>query len=44
MVCTLFQVLEKVVVSEVVKKNHSYLDLLKTPQLRRITLCSGLFW
>lgn len=31
-------------VSEVVEKNLSYLDLVKTPQLRRITLCSGLFW
>uniref|UniRef100_A0A3Q3XEW2 Major facilitator superfamily (MFS) profile domain-containing protein n=1 Tax=Mola mola TaxID=94237 RepID=A0A3Q3XEW2_MOLML len=25
-------------------KNHSYLDLVKTPQLRKITLCSGLLW
>lgn len=34
----------KVTVSEVAEKNHSYLDLVKTPQLRKITLCSGLFW
>ncbi|KAM4584165.1 solute carrier family 22 member 7a [Odontesthes bonariensis] len=38
------EVLEKVTVSEVAGKNHTYLDLLKTPQLRKITLCSGLFW
>ncbi|XP_023286373.1 solute carrier family 22 member 7-like, partial [Seriola lalandi dorsalis] len=31
-------------VSEVAEKNHSYLDLVKTPQLRKITLCSGFFW
>ncbi|KAL7403479.1 hypothetical protein ABVT39_001129 [Epinephelus coioides] len=38
------EVLGKVTVSEVAEKNHSYLDLVKTPQLRKITLCSGLFW
>lgn len=31
-------------VSEVAEKNHSYLDLVKTPQLRKITLVSGFFW
>lgn len=30
--------------SEVAAKNHSYLDLIKTPQLRKITLVSGTFW
>ncbi|XP_040002186.1 solute carrier family 22 member 7a [Xiphias gladius] len=38
------EALRKVTVTEVAKKNHSYLDLFKTPQLRKITLCSGLFW
>ncbi|KAM7009300.1 solute carrier family 22 member 7a isoform 2-T2 [Tautogolabrus adspersus] len=38
------ETLGKVTVSEVAKKTHSYLDLVKTPQLRKITLCSGLFW
>ncbi|XP_041789476.1 solute carrier family 22 member 7a [Chelmon rostratus] len=38
------EVLRKATVSEVAEKNHSYLDLVKTPQLRKITLCSGLFW
>ncbi|XP_074485909.1 solute carrier family 22 member 7a [Sebastes fasciatus] len=38
------EALGKVTVAEVAKKNHSYLDLVKTPQLRKITLCSGLFW
>ncbi|CAJ1054177.1 solute carrier family 22 member 7-like [Xyrichtys novacula] len=38
------ETLAKVTVSEVAEKNHSYLDLVKTPQLRKITLCSGLFW
>lgn len=39
-----FQVLRMVTVSEVGEKNHTYLDLVKTPQLRKITLCSGFFW
>uniref|UniRef100_A0A8C6U796 Solute carrier family 22 member 7a n=1 Tax=Neogobius melanostomus TaxID=47308 RepID=A0A8C6U796_9GOBI len=26
------------------QKTHSYLDLVKTPKLRKITLCSGLSW
>uniref|UniRef100_A0A3Q1D7Q9 Solute carrier family 22 member 6 n=1 Tax=Amphiprion ocellaris TaxID=80972 RepID=A0A3Q1D7Q9_AMPOC len=38
------EVLGKVTVAEVTEKNHSYLDLVRTPQMRRITLCSGLFW
>eukprot|EP00064_Thunnus_orientalis_P009154 superscaffoldBa00001146_g9177 len=38
------ETLGKVTVSEVAEKTHSYLDLVKTPQLRKITLVSGLFW
>lgn len=38
------EVLEKVTVSEEAQKKHSYLDLVKTPELRKISLCSGLFW
>ncbi|XP_038570717.1 solute carrier family 22 member 7a [Micropterus salmoides] len=38
------EALGKATVSEVAEKNHSYLDLVKTPQLRKITLCSGLYW
>ncbi|XP_029951018.1 solute carrier family 22 member 7a [Salarias fasciatus] len=38
------QVLMKVTASGVSEKNHSYLDLVKTPTLRRITLCSGFSW
>ncbi|XP_070684231.1 solute carrier family 22 member 7a [Pempheris klunzingeri] len=38
------ETLEKVTVSEVAKRTHSYLDLVRTPQLRKITLCSGFFW
>uniref|UniRef100_A0A4W6FWF5 Solute carrier family 22 member 7a n=1 Tax=Lates calcarifer TaxID=8187 RepID=A0A4W6FWF5_LATCA len=34
----------EVQLTSVAEKNHSYLDLIKTPQLRKITLCSGLFW
>uniref|UniRef100_A0A3Q0RQ89 Solute carrier family 22 member 7a n=1 Tax=Amphilophus citrinellus TaxID=61819 RepID=A0A3Q0RQ89_AMPCI len=34
----------EVTVSEVTEKNHSYLDLVKTPQLRKITLVSGFFF
>ncbi|MED6246845.1 hypothetical protein ATANTOWER_024721, partial [Ataeniobius toweri] len=37
-------VLRKATVSEVAEKNHTYLDLIRTPQLRKITLCSGLSW
>ncbi|KAM6939751.1 solute carrier family 22 member 7a [Xenentodon cancila] len=38
------EVLKKIAASEGTEKNHTYLDLVKTPQLRKITLCSGLFW
>ncbi|KAJ4944783.1 hypothetical protein JOQ06_013323 [Pogonophryne albipinna] len=38
------EALGKVAWTEGSEKNHSYLDLIKTPQLRKITLCSGLFW
>uniref|UniRef100_A0A3B4AY89 Major facilitator superfamily (MFS) profile domain-containing protein n=1 Tax=Periophthalmus magnuspinnatus TaxID=409849 RepID=A0A3B4AY89_9GOBI len=38
------EVLAKVSICEEVQKTHSYLDLVKTPQLRKITLCSGLSW
>uniref|UniRef100_UPI003AAE8FB3 solute carrier family 22 member 7a n=1 Tax=Centroberyx gerrardi TaxID=166262 RepID=UPI003AAE8FB3 len=38
------ETLRKVTVEEVVDKSHSYLDLVKTPQLRKITFCSGIFW
>ncbi|PWA30652.1 hypothetical protein CCH79_00009216 [Gambusia affinis] len=37
------EVLRKVTVTEVVEKNHTYLDLIRTPELRKITLLSGLF-
>ncbi|XP_067115889.1 solute carrier family 22 member 7a [Osmerus mordax] len=36
--------LRKVTVSEVASKNHSYLDLIRTPKLRKIAICSGIFW
>ncbi|KAM9857649.1 solute carrier family 22 member 7a [Aulostomus maculatus] len=38
------ETLAKVAESEVAVGTHSYLDLFKTPQLRKITLISGLFW
>uniref|UniRef100_A0A8C6U7W3 Solute carrier family 22 member 7a n=1 Tax=Neogobius melanostomus TaxID=47308 RepID=A0A8C6U7W3_9GOBI len=38
------EVLTKVSVAEETQKTHSYLDLVKTPKLRKITLCSGLSW
>ncbi|XP_053192353.1 solute carrier family 22 member 7a [Scomber japonicus] len=38
------ETLGKVTVTEVAEKTHSYLDLVKTPQLRKISLISGLFW
>ncbi|KAM9792245.1 solute carrier family 22 member 7a [Neosynchiropus ocellatus] len=38
------ETLEKVAMTEAGEKSHSYLDLVKTPQLRKITLVSGLFW
>ncbi|XP_059186631.1 solute carrier family 22 member 7a [Centropristis striata] len=38
------ETLGKVTVSEVAERNHSYLDLVRTPQMRKITLCSGTFW
>ncbi|XP_027874417.1 solute carrier family 22 member 7a [Xiphophorus couchianus] len=38
------EVLRKVTVTEVAEKNHTYLDLIRTPELRKITLLSGLSW
>ncbi|XP_010896881.2 solute carrier family 22 member 7a [Esox lucius] len=38
------ETLSKVTVSEVANKKYSYLDLVKTPRLRKITICSGIFW
>lgn len=38
------EILRKVTVSEVASKNHSYLDLYRTPKLRKIAICSGIFW
>lgn len=40
----LLQTLKRAMASEVVEKTYSYLDLVKTPQLRKITLVSGSFW
>eukprot|EP00063_Salmo_salar_P012176 XP_013987011.1 PREDICTED: solute carrier family 22 member 7-like isoform X2 [Salmo salar] len=37
------ETLRKVTVSEVANKDYSYLDLVKTPKLRKITICSGIF-
>lgn len=38
------EVLAKLSVAEDCQKTHSYLDLVRTPQMRKITLCSGLSW
>ncbi|XP_014912757.1 solute carrier family 22 member 7a isoform X1 [Poecilia latipinna] len=38
------EVLRKITVTEVAEKNHTYLDLIRTPQLRKITFLSGLSW
>ncbi|TRY87435.1 hypothetical protein DNTS_017194 [Danionella cerebrum] len=38
------ETLKKITIAEVSKKNHSYLDLVKTPKLRTIVLLSGIFW
>ncbi|XP_075904916.1 solute carrier family 22 member 7a [Nelusetta ayraudi] len=38
------ETLNRVAASEVTAKRHSYLDLVRTRQLRKITLVSGLFW
>ncbi|KAK2918437.1 solute carrier family 22 member 7a [Channa argus] len=38
------EALAKVTVPEVAERNHSYLDLIKTSQLRKITLISSFFW
>ncbi|KAM6972480.1 solute carrier family 22 member 7a [Aplochiton taeniatus] len=38
------EILQKVTVSEVANKSHSYLDLVRTPKLRKITICSGILW
>lgn len=36
--------LKKVTIPEDTNKTHSYLDLVKTPNLRKIVICSGIFW
>ncbi|XP_051967545.1 solute carrier family 22 member 7a [Xyrauchen texanus] len=38
------ETLKKITIPEVTNKNHSYLDLVKTPKLRKIVICSGIFW
>ncbi|XP_036403098.1 solute carrier family 22 member 7-like [Megalops cyprinoides] len=38
------EVLRKVAESEDSSKNYSYLDLVKTPKLRKLTFCSGIVW
>ncbi|KAF4107376.1 solute carrier family 22 member 7a [Onychostoma macrolepis] len=38
------ETLKKITVSEVSNKNHSYLDLVRTPKLRKIVFFSGIFW
>lgn len=36
--------LKKITVCEVSNKNHSYLDLVRTPKMRKIVFFSGIFW
>lgn len=38
------QTLSKVTVTEAANKDYTYLDLLKTQKMRKITICSGIFW
>ncbi|XP_049327123.1 solute carrier family 22 member 7a [Astyanax mexicanus] len=38
------ETLLKVTINEEPSKDHSYLDLVKTPKLRKISLCSGIVW
>ncbi|KAI2659107.1 Solute carrier family 22 member 7 [Labeo rohita] len=38
------ETLKKITVTEVTNKNHSYLDLVRTPKLRKIVFLSGIFW
>uniref|UniRef100_A0A672T913 Solute carrier family 22 member 7-like n=1 Tax=Sinocyclocheilus grahami TaxID=75366 RepID=A0A672T913_SINGR len=38
------ETLKKITVGEVSNKNHSYLDLVRTPKLRKIVFFSGIFW
>ncbi|XP_064174023.1 solute carrier family 22 member 7a isoform X1 [Anguilla rostrata] len=38
------EVLKKMVESEASGRVYSYLDLVKTPKLRKITICSGIVW
>ncbi|KAL1006168.1 hypothetical protein UPYG_G00068770 [Umbra pygmaea] len=38
------ETLSKVSVSKVANKNYSYLDLVKTPKLRKITIFLGIIW
>ncbi|KAG9338081.1 hypothetical protein JZ751_027159 [Albula glossodonta] len=38
------ETLRKVSASEKSTKDHSYIDLVRTPRLRKITICAGVFW
>ncbi|KAG7492979.1 hypothetical protein MATL_G00019870 [Megalops atlanticus] len=38
------ETLRKITASENSSKDHSYMDLVRTPKLRKITICSGIFW
>ncbi|XP_036409372.1 solute carrier family 22 member 7a [Megalops cyprinoides] len=38
------ETLRKITASESSSKDHSYMDLVRTPKLRKITICSGIFW
>ncbi|XP_076137384.1 solute carrier family 22 member 7a [Alosa pseudoharengus] len=38
------QTLCKVTVTEAANKDYTYLDLLRTQKIRKITICSGLLW
>ncbi|XP_036420176.1 solute carrier family 22 member 7a [Colossoma macropomum] len=38
------EALHKVTMNEQPSKEHSYLDLVRTPKLRKITICLGIVW
>lgn len=39
-----FQTLSTIVVTEKRERAYSYLDLIRTPKMRKLALCTGIVW
>lgn len=39
-----FQILSRIVTVEGKNKNYTYLDLVRTPKMRKLAICTGIIW